>query len=231
MSEQSVFSLQNKRTKIGLNSFQLKLIALVTMVIDHIGAVLFPEILFFRIIGRISFPIYGFLVTEGFFHTSDVKRYMKRLLVFAFVSEIPFDLAVTGQILEFGHQNVFFTLFIGVLFMYTYTQQTSRWEKVICVIFLTLLGDVFSVDYGAWGVLMIFCFYVFREKNWAKYLTVGCINVLAFGYIQAYAVLAFLPIALYNGEKGKERGKGWKYFFYAFYPAHLLLLWFVKILG
>lgn len=226
MNAQSAFSLESREEKFGLNSFALKMIALITMIIDHIGAVLFPEILILRIIGRISFPIYGFLVTEGFFHTRDVKKYMARLLAFAFLSEIPFDLAVTGQVLEFGHQNVFFTLAIGVFFMYTYSQQTATWEKFLCVIFVALLGDVFSVDYGAWGVLMIFCFYVFRERKWTKYITVGCINVLAFGYIQCWAVASFLPIALYNGKKGP----GLKYFFYAIYPVHLLILYFIKLL-
>lgn len=226
MNGQSASLLENSNCKFGLDSFTLKWIALIAMMIDHVGAVLFPDVIMLRIVGRISFPIYAFLVTEGFFHTRDVKKYMLRLLAFAFLSEIPFDLAVNGVVLEFGHQNVFFTLCIGVFFMYAYSQQTAVWEKVLCVIFVTLLGDVFMVDYGAWGVLMIFCFYIFREWRGMKYLTVGCINVIAFGYIQSFAVLSFLPIALYNGKKGR----GLKYFFYAAYPIHLLILCIVKML-
>lgn len=226
MNGQSASLLENSNCKFGLDSFTLKWIALIAMMIDHIGAVLFPDVIMLRIVGRISFPIYAFLVTEGFFHTRDVKKYMLRLLAFAFLSEIPFDLAVNGTILEFGHQNIFFTLCIGVFFMYAYSQQTATWEKVLCVIFVTLLGDVFMVDYGAWGVLMIFCFYIFRERKGMKYFTVGCINVIAFGYIQSFAVFSFLPIALYNGKKGR----GLKYFFYAAYPIHLLILYAVKML-
>ena len=209
-----------------LNSFTLKIIALTAMIIDHIGAFLFPQYLILRIIGRLAFPIYAFLVVEGFFHTSDVKRYMMRLAAFAVISEAPFDLVITGKILEAGSQNIFFTLFIGVALMYLYGQQYSAAGKMGCVILAVLAGDLFRTDYGSWGVLMIFCFYIFRERKWAKNLTVAGINVIAFGYIQAYAVIALPFFALYNGK----RGPGVKYFFYAVYPVHLLLIFFVKIM-
>lgn len=225
MNGRSAFLSEDKESRFGLNAFALKMIALVTMVIDHVGAVLMPESIALRIIGRIAFPVYAFLITEGFFHTKDVKKYMKRLLVFAFLSEIPFDLAVSGEFLEFEHQNVFFTLFGGLFLMYLYNRQTTTGEKIIAVLLVTTLGDVLRTDYGAWGILMIFCFYIFREKFWAKLISVSCINVLAFGYIQSYAVLAFVPIALYNGKKGP----GLKYFFYWIYPVHLLVLYIIKL--
>lgn len=224
MNGQSAFSLENRRNSFGLDSFALKCIALLTMLIDHVGAILYPDIMILRIIGRISFPIYAFLVAEGFFHTKNVKKYMQRLLVFAIVSEIPFDLALTGKILEFGHQNVFFTLFAGLGLLELYSRQTSMAERIICILVITTCGDLFQSDYGAWGILMIFCFYAFREKRWLKLALVSAINVFAFGWIQSYAVFACIPIALYNGKKGA----GMKYVFYSIYPLHLLLLYMIK---
>lgn len=224
MNGQSAFLLENRRNSFGLDSFALKCIALLTMLIDHVGAILYPDIMILRIIGRISFPIYAFLVAEGFFHTKNVKKYMQRLLVFAIVSEIPFDLALTGKILEFGHQNVFFTLFAGLGLLELYSRQTSMAERIICILVITTCGDLFRSDYGAWGILMIFCFYAFREKRWLKLALVSAINVFAFGWIQSYAVFACIPIALYNGKKGA----GMKYVFYSIYPLHLLLLYMIK---
>lgn len=212
--------------KFGLDSFTLKIIALTTMIIDHIGAFLFPQYIIFRVIGRISFPIFAFLIVEGFYHTSDLKKYMMRLASFAIISEVPFDLVTTGKVLEFGHQNVFFTLLIGVLLMYFYESQYTKVAKAGCVILLLLAGDIFRTDYGAWGVLMIFCFYLFRNNVTGIVISIAFINIFAFGYLQAFAVIALLPICLYNGNKGKSM----KYFFYAIYPIHLLILFLIKMI-
>ncbi|MDO4451737.1 MAG: TraX family protein [Lachnospiraceae bacterium] len=210
--------------KIGLNSFQLKLIAVITMIIDHVGLFFFPEHILFRIIGRISFPIFAFLIVEGFYHTRDIWKYMIRLGVFAVLSEIPFDLLTTGKVLDLRHQNVFFTLLIGVILMYVYEKQYSTFSKVSTVFLIMLAGDVFRTDYGSWGVLMIFCFFIFRERMAAKLISVAVINIVVFGYIQAFAVMALLPIYFYNGEKGRS----YKYFFYLVYPVHLWIIWIIK---
>lgn len=210
--------------KIGLNSFQLKILAIVTMIIDHIGLFFFPEYIFFRIIGRISFPIFAFLIVEGFYHTSDIRKYMFRLGIFAVISEVPFDLLTTGKFFDLRHQNVFFTLLIGVILLYSYEKQYSTFSRVSTVFLIMLAGDIFRTDYGAWGVLMIFCFFIFRERMGAKLISIAVINILAFGYIQAFAVLALLPIYFYNGEKGKS----YKYFFYLVYPIHLWVIWIIK---
>lgn len=212
--------------KVGLDSFTLKIIALITMIIDHIGAFLFPQYILLRVIGRISFPIFAFLIVEGFYHTSNLKRYMMRLAAFAVISEVPFDLLQAGKILEFDHQNVFFTLFIGVLLMYVYEGPYSKIEKFGGLILLLLAGDIFRTDYGAWGILLIFCFYLFRDRKVEKNVSVALINIFAFGYIQAFAVIALLPISLYNGKKGTNM----KYFFYAVYPIHLLILFIVRMI-
>lgn len=210
--------------KLGINSFQLKMIAIIAMIIDHIGLFFFPEHILFRIIGRISFPIFAFLIVEGFYHTRDIWKYMFRLGVFAVLSEIPFDLLTTGKVFDLRHQNVFFTLLIGVVLMYVYEKQYSTFSKVSTVFLIMLAGDIFRTDYGSWGVLMIFCFFIFRERIAAKLISVAVINIVVFGYIQAFAVMALLPIYFYNGEKGRS----YKYFFYFVYPVHLWIIWIIK---
>ena len=95
----------------GINTFTLKMIALIAMLCDHLGHTLFPQLSILRIIGRISFPIFAYVLVEGFFYTRDVKKYLTRLGLMALLSEIPFDLMASQKVLEFGHQNVFFTLF------------------------------------------------------------------------------------------------------------------------
>ena len=100
-----------------MSSLVLKITALITMIIDHYGAIFQGNIIIYRIIGRLAFPIYCFLLVEGYTHTSNIKKYASRLIAFAIISEIPFDLAFFGKI-GFEHQNIFFTLFIGCL-LYT----------------------------------------------------------------------------------------------------------------
>src|SRR5699024_2332190 len=100
-----------------LSGFQLKCIAILSMALDHTGAVLFPQEIWLRCAGRLAFPVFCFLIVEGFVHTHDVYRYMARLGVFALISEIPYDLAFRGVCLEFAYQNVFFTLLIGIVMM------------------------------------------------------------------------------------------------------------------
>ena len=107
--------LVQEERRWGLNGFTLKWIAMLTMLIDHTGMVLFPQYRIFRIVGRLAFPIYCFLLVEGAVHTSNWKKYVSRLILFALISEIPFDLARSGQIVAADAQNVFFTLSFGLL--------------------------------------------------------------------------------------------------------------------
>lgn len=196
------------------------------MILDHAAIRLFPEYPVLHVIGRIAFPIYAFLIVEGFFRTRDVGKYMRNLLVCALLSEIPFDLATAGTVLEAGHQNTLFTLFLGVLLLYLYEKQYRLMEKIFCVVTIMLLADILRLDYGAWGILMIFCFYLFRDDRIGKIVSVTLINVFLFGSLQSYAVLALFPICMYNGKKGRSM----KYFFYAAYPLHLLLLYLIGMI-
>lgn len=209
----------------GLNTFSLKCIAIASMLIDHMGAVLFPYSTWMRIVGRLAFPIFAYLLVEGFVYTRDVKKYLIRLGIFALISEIPFDLAFFGNVVAMKHQNVFFELFLGILVLYLMLKTTDQAQRVMIVIPALLISDWLCLDYGSWGLLMILAYYVCREKKLLKLALIVAINLLM-GNSQVYAGLAVLIIALHNHELGPKM----KLFFYAFYPAHLLILFFISIL-
>ena len=212
----------NQRWSIQcLDSFQLKCIAIVSMALDHTGAVLYPSQIWLRCLGRIAFPIFCFLIVEGFFHTHDVRRYMGRLGVFALISEIPYDLALRGVPLEYAHQNVFFTLLIGIGMMILLERNREWPVKAVILLLAMWLAVLIRSDYNFRGILLIFVFYIFHESRWLAVTAGGLWNFLYQGVIQKYGVLSVLPLALYNGERGRKM----KYFFYIFYPAHLLLLY------
>lgn len=242
--------------KKGLCGSTLKLIAVVAMFIDHLGAAVLARVLMYgrmvtlnggnavtqwllenehlytiymvmRFIGRIAFPIYCFLMIQGFEHTRDRRKYAFRLGLFAIISEIPFDLAFSGKILEFGYQNVFFTLFIGFLTMWACNTvaQKAEWGKVpkallsiLIVAAGMIIAKLLKTDYDAIGVFCIMVLF-FARKNKVQQIVAGC---LAFCW-ELTAPLAFIPIGFYNGKRGWKM----KYFFYIFYPAHLLLLYVI----
>lgn len=226
----------------GISGSTLKMIAIITMLIDHIGAAVLARLLItgqggqltyqiylvLRTIGRIAFPIFCFLLVEGFEHTKDRRKYALRLLGFALISEVPFDLAFSSAILEFEHQNVFFTLFIGLLTIQGFhaVEEKTEWTPLIRGFLLALImfagmaaAYCLHTDYDAKGVMCIVALYVFRKVRGAQILA-GCV---AFGWWEIEALVAFIPIAFYNGK----RGWNLKYVFYLFYPVHLLVLYLV----
>lgn len=218
---------------MGLNSFQLKWIAILTMALDHAGAVLFPQEMMFRVIGRISFPIFCFLLVEGFFHTRDIYRYLTRLGVFALVSEIPYDLAFHGKILEFGGQNVFFTLFLGILLMYLMERNRNVSVRIMYILLVMWAASVLHTDYSYRGILLILIYYLLHGRKGLQASVGAAWNIFLYMDIgnptqipvQYFGVFASVPIALYNGERGPKI----KYFFYLFYPCHLLVLYMCKL--
>ena len=210
--------------KIKINAFQLKCIAIVTMFIDHVGAILFPGELIFRYIGRISFPIFCFLLIEGFSHTRDIRKYMIRLAIFALISEIPYDLAFRHTWFDIERQNVFFTLLIGIVMMYALERCATWPEKAIVVILSMWNAVVLKTDYNFKGILLISIYYFLRKYKWIK-LSLGAVWNLLWGEIQRYGAFASLLLMAYNGEKGRSL----KYFFYVFYPLHLLFLYGISL--
>ncbi len=233
-----------------VNGLLLKIIAVVTMLIDHIGAILYPGQMVFRDIGRIAFPIFVFLLVEGFLNTRNVRRYEIRLLIFALVSEIPFDLAFNHSVLEFTSQNVFFTLLVGLIMLDVITA-VAKWsgngpyaillELLILVAFVAL-AFFLRTDYSGGGVLLIYVFYKFRDMHLVKFVLFALICLLFYTRIELFALLAVIPLLLYNGKRGfredgglysgDRRGPAYqlvRYLFYLFYPVHLLILHFIAV--
>lgn len=209
-----------------LNTFTLKMIAIISMLIDHIGHIFFPEVMILRIVGRIAFPIFAYVLTEGVYYTKDTKKYMLRLGIFALLSEIPYDLAIMGSVLEFSHQNVFFTLFFGVLMLYIMSQMKNMMMQYVVVILAVLLCRFLNTDYSSIGILIIFIFSVFRQRRIEKLLIVSLIFIGLTGGLQLYALFALPLIALHSGEQGPKM----KLFFYLFYPMHLLILYLIHLI-
>lgn len=206
----------------------LKWIAVLTMVIDHVGAILFPDQIWMRVIGRVAFPIYAYCLAEGFRYTSDYRWYLGRLALFAILSEIPFDLAFYGVPFSFAHQNVFFTLTLGLILLWVL--ERCREQLLLCAgafAVLCFLAQALHMDYGAGGLLMVFAFYLAQQGTspWIGWGIFVFINLFGYaGGVQWAAILALLPIGLYSGKAGKRKQR----FFYWIYPLHLLLLWIIE---
>ncbi len=236
----------------GLNGNQLKLIAVAVMLIDHAGLIIaqriFPQLylgtdrylfwntiyILMRSIGRIAFPIFCFLIAEGFFHTRDWKKYAARLGIFALISELPFDYMVYGKWLDFQGQNVFWTLFLGVLMMAVIREIAARATgpegpaiQVMSIAAFCVIAKLIRCDYDYTGIMLIAVFYWFRSERVLQCLT-GYICMLWSATIWQFRIALLIPFALlyfYNGERGSEwRGARW--FFYWFYPVHMVVITF-----
>lgn len=243
---------------------QLKGLAVIAMLFDHIGYLFLNtghSLLYslFRGFGRIAFPLFCFMLVQGFKYTGNRWKYLARLLAFALISEIPFDLAFAGKWFEFGVQNVFFTLAVGLLFLMALERfredEKERWltnqisngnrmsyrdrmshrrqwslpEPVLLALFVTVaffLVQVLRSDYSFWGILMIWAFYEFQEKRrfWllAAFFALICMGMSAW---ELPALFSLIFIWFYRPELAGGRTRLPKYFFYWFYPVHLLVLY------
>ena len=214
---------------------QLKTIAMIFMFIDHLAYVMIERgtglggsfYMIDRIMrgmGRIAFPIFCFTIAEGFQRTSNVQAYLKRLILFALISEIPFDLAFRGALFDMSYQNVFWTLAFGLAALMVYQDPLiTGWKKVLGLLACFYIPYLFHTDYSMYGVLTIFVMYYFRKEPVIACLA-GYIVLLLQSTAEVWAVFGFLMILLYNGQKGY----GNKMFCYLFYPAHLLVLVLLK---
>lgn len=239
----------------GISGSTLKIIAVISMLIDHIGAIilmraliwygifdaigtpteaafieahagLFYTYVVFRQLGRIAFPIFCFLLVQGFLHTHNLKKYLSRLFLFALVSEVPFDLGILGVPFDWRFQNVYFTLFLGVLAIagIRMAEEKKEWHmsgRVLLGLLAALLcagaALLLKTDYDVPGVLAIVALYLLRKR---KTLSVG-VGCAVLREIPAF--ISMLPVYFYNGK----RGINMKWFFYLFYPAHILLLYLI----
>ena len=214
-----------------MNVFILKTLALVFMIIDHYGAIFQDGIDIYRIIGRLAFPIYCFLLVEGYTHTRDIKKYARRLLIFAIVSEIPFDLAFYSK-LNLLHQNIFFTLLIGLAMMYFLDNGEKHNINKSKVIGIGILVATFLyVDYNFIGIIYILAFYYTKElpklERLCKVaLVLFLVNLITFTFVQQFSLLALPIIYLYNGKLGPNN-KFLQSIFYIAYPLHLLIIYLI----
>ena len=221
-----------------MSSFVLKIIAIITMFIDHIGYAIFGNFSFFNYIGRISFPIFAFQISEGYTHTKNLKKYFLRLFIFAIISQIPFMLF--GKIISNDFSlNIFFTLLLGLVCIYIYDKSKYKILSIIAFILIGILAEFAHCDYGFYGVAIIFLFYVFKNdiiKSSIAFMIATAVKylvpILKHGFYDVYLYLficTLLPIifiSLYNGKKGKDT----KYLLYLFYPIHLLLIYGIYLI-
>ena len=232
----------------------LHIMAMLFMLCDHLWGTIVPGSDWLTCIGRIAFPIFAFMIVEGYFHTSNLKKYVKRLLIFAVISEIPFDLALGSRLFYPIHQNVLwsFLISIGLIHWNEKTKEKEIWKRVLVAILSVLIayivGIITFVDFYNAGILTVLVFYFFRQRKWWSYLgqflCLWYINVemlSGFAYEvqifgathfvvrQGFALLALLPIWLYRGKQGYH-SKLLQYVYYGFYPLHLLILGIIKML-
>lgn len=241
-------------TKKGISGAILKWLAIVTMLIDHIGASIVKyqyiadhtdylnELPYniLRNIGRIAFPIFIFLLVEGYQHTKSRKNYLIRLLIFGLISEIPFDMAFKTRFFYWKYQNVFFTLALGVIaiwIMDELNKKSSRFIKnaanlklynifldIGVTLVFCLLAEFLETDYHSVGILAICAAWLLKDRRYLQ-MPVCCLVLLLSSAREWYALIACIPILFYNGKRGRQH----KYFSYFFYPVHLLILGYISM--
>lgn len=235
----------------GLTSDMLRIIAIVLMISDHVWATFMSFGDWMTYIGRMAFPIFAFQIAEGFVHTSNLKKYTLRLLTFALISELPFNLFYSSRWFNPYHQNVLFTLLLGLLAIKVIDGiRKDRSAKnitfsVLWLILICIASTIGFVDYGFLGMLTVVMFYLFRNFPFAwiaQLVGMVLINIVFFeGQVypieifgkmfeipmQGFAVFSLIPIWLYGGRKGRSN-KVIQYGFYAFYPVHMIILYLIK---
>lgn len=216
-----------------MTSFVLKIIAIISMLFDHVGYIIFGKFSFMNYIGRLAFPIFAFSISEGYIHTKDLKKYFLRLFIFALISQIPYMLFLrtignTGFTL-----NILFTLILGLLAITVYEKINKKYLGLIFVLLCSIIAHFAHFDYGWFGIVAIFIFHIFKGKKALMNLSFSLavfINYLynyfttlriEYLFIIIFCTLSLIPINLYNGKKGKDI----KYLLYAFYPLHLIVLY------
>jgi len=235
--------------RFDLSAAALHIIAMTLMLMDHLWATLLPAQEWLTCAGRLAFPIFAFMAVEGYFHTRSFKKYALRMLLFAVLSEVPFDLMYGGTWFYPVHQNVIWTLLLGLLgihLMEIVRKKQKIWLTLLVSVLVVaaggLLGTLCMVDYYGVGVLTVFLFYFFRGRKWwcllGQAAALYWVNVELLGGLmypvqllgmdlelcqQGLALLALIPIWLYRGRQGYH-SKPFQYACYGFYPIHMLVL-------
>ena len=223
----------------GLTGNQLKLIALITMTIDHVGMMLFPRVRVLRAIGRIAFPIFAYMIAEGCRYTRNRRKYLLSMVSLGALCQVVYFFAM-GSL----HMSILvtFSLSIGLIYLTDYAHAGGRFgtavlSAAVCGLFFLcyLAHDVlfpqtdFGIEYGFFGVLLpVFAYIGARKQKQLQYFTASlALFNLTWGGIQWFSMAAVPLIALYNGKRGKRK---MKYLFYIYYPAHLVVIHFLSLL-
>ena len=235
--------------KKGINSNQLKAIALVAMTIDHVSTVIWPNyptdwwILLLHVIGRLAAPIFWFMIAEGYHYTHNLKKYGIRLFIFAVIGHFAYNFAfgipfVPFQTSVFNQTSVIWPLFLGLIGLWVSDQEGLKtWQKNLIILLLTILA--FCADWSSIAVLAVINIGENRG-NFKKQMTMVMLWVAVYaivyaifinpvyGIMQLFVCLTIPLLKAYNGERGKM--KNMKYLFYIYYPAHLILCGVIRIL-
>lgn len=234
-----------EKTRLDLSAFDLKLLAMAAMLADHIGYLFFPQALWMRCVGRLAFPIFAFQVAEGWYRTHDCRRYFLRLALCGLLSEIPFDLAIGGQLIDPGYQNVLWTFCIAAAALWA-MEALRRLQIPLPLAALCagaagyLLGEWMQADYFGPGVLLVLAFALCRGRSGGRIGELAAMvmvngrllpsaSMTVWGMelpVQLLAAAALPLIWLYRGRQGPH-SPVLQGIWYAFYPAHLLLLWWL----
>ena len=207
------------------------------MACDHIGYAIWGNFSFLNLIGRIAFPIFAFQITEGFIHTKNLKKYIRKLLIFACISQIPFMLFLSKFSENIFTLNIFFTLILGLIAIYMYKKTSNKVLAFIYILLFGILAEFANVDYGMYGIFLIFLFYIFKDKKILMSISVILLtiakyipSILTYAFMHStfylcilFTCLSLIFICLYNKKEGPKS----KYLFYAFYPLHLIILYFL----
>jgi len=244
-----------EKRRIETTSMSLHIMAMAFMLCDHLWGTIVPGNDWLTCIGRISFPIFAFLIVEGYFHTGNLKKYVCRILLFAILSEIPFNLAMGSRWFYPIHQNVLWSLLIALGLIHWNEKARAAgkiWMRILIVCVTVLLGYIVGlvtmVDFYHAGIMTVLVFYFFRQRKWWSYagqaICLWYINTEMLGGFsyelqlfgqtyflvrQSFALLALIPIWLYRGKQGYH-SKTLQMVYYMFYPLHLLILGVIKIL-
>ncbi len=233
--------------KIRIDSFVLHIFAMTFMLCDHIWATVYSAE-WLTCVGRLAFPIFAFLCTEGYSHTKNFKKYILRMFLFACISEIPFNLMYAGSMIYPFHQNVLWTFVIALLGIHLlekcYKKKFWIFAIMLPIVFFVSyqIGYLTMVDYYGVGILTVYLFHFLRERNpknmFLLFFFLLILNTKFLGsyyYVvnlfgreihiiqQSFAIFALIPIWLYNGKQGIHN-KWIQYSFYSFYPLHMLIL-------
>lgn len=223
----------NPALKFSIPHEGLKLLACITMLIDHLGAVFFPDAQILRIIGRLSYPLYAFLLVEGIHYTRSPLKYGLRLLLVAIVTEYPYDLLFRGEF-TWAKNSVMVTLLLG-FGAGVCMKDKPLWKQAILALPFVLLGRYANGTYGMYGVVMIVMFCATRNLPYraaAQFILMVLLSLRMAGFparlgTQIFAIAGMIPIALYSGEK-KSRNRALQWGFTLFYPVHIMIILLIK---